>query len=296
MKKIFLILSFVLALGATVQAAELKDISNYKFEKEILTLQALHIVEGDENNNFHPTETVKRSEAAKMLMTAFNAEGFQCPQKTTEFSDVASSHWASGYIQAATDIGYITGMGDGTFQPDAEITLEQACTLVVRALGYDILAENSGGYPNGYLRYAEQLDLKEKLSLANTDAITRGELAYLFAQAMEAPMIQSDGIQMQMMSGRGRGYVCPLSQYRKAYWVRGQITATPRSSSAVRDGWADLDISYARRLGIEYINQSKVIRCKTVDGSAINDLLFLTGDFLLKETGEDEYTVIMIVL
>ena len=44
----------MLCIGISASAAELADISNYEFEKEIVTLQALGIVEGDETGNFNP--------------------------------------------------------------------------------------------------------------------------------------------------------------------------------------------------------------------------------------------------
>ena len=71
MKKILLLVSLILAVGSSVYAAELKDISGYEFEKEILILQSLDIVGGDENGYFNPNENVKRSEAAKLIDEAF---------------------------------------------------------------------------------------------------------------------------------------------------------------------------------------------------------------------------------
>lgn len=288
----------MLCIGISAHAAELTDIRNYEFEKEILTLQALGIVDGDETGKFNPMEPVKRSEAAKLLMTAFSVDGTQYPQMETEFSDVSADHWASGYIQAATEIGYIAGVGDGKYMPDADITFEQACTLIVRALGYDLFAENYGGYPAGHMKYAADLDLIDKLELANDEPITRGELAYMLAQAMEAPTVEVfGGFMLSIMQGNGVNYVCPMSKYHNAYWVNGTITATPRSSQAVRSGWVDIEVSYARRLGDEYINTPTTFRCRTIDGDdKVNDLLLMRGDFIFKEMNEGEYTVIMIVV
>lgn len=50
------------------------------------------------------------------------------------FSDVSDDHWASDYITAAAEAGWITGYSDGTFRPDAYITRAQAVTLVNRML------------------------------------------------------------------------------------------------------------------------------------------------------------------
>ena len=106
--------------GVSASAQTLKDIKGYEFEREILILQSLGIIGGDENANFNPDDTVKRSEAAKLLMEGF-AYDAQYPQMETEFTDVPESHWASGYIQEACDIGYIQGDGEGHYNPDDKI-------------------------------------------------------------------------------------------------------------------------------------------------------------------------------
>jgi hypothetical protein len=53
------------------------------------------------------------------------------------FSDVSSSHWASGYIQVAIEMGMIAGYPDGTFGPDRPITRAELVVMVVRALGWE---------------------------------------------------------------------------------------------------------------------------------------------------------------
>lgn len=287
-----------ICIGSSAAAAGLADIRNYDFEQEILTLQVLGIVDGDENGNFKPSEELRRDEAAKLLMTAFSYDGTEYAPRATEYTDVGAEHWASGYIQAAADIGIIAGMGDGTYAPDDEITFEQACALIVRALGYDLFAEEYGGYPFGHIKYASDLELIDKIEITGDAHVTRGEFAYMLAKAMEAPTVEViGGFMLSIMQGNGANYVCPMSKYHHAFRVNGTITATPRSSQAVKNGQADIEISYARRLGNAYINTPTTIRCATADSDEeINDLLLMRGDFILRQTEDGEYTVIMIIL
>ena len=56
-------------------------------------------------------------------------------REQTVFQDVALSHWAPGYIHAAAGLGIINGYGDGMFGPEDEITLEQACKMVLECMG-----------------------------------------------------------------------------------------------------------------------------------------------------------------
>ena len=50
------------------------------------------------------------------------------------FSDVAESSWYCGYIETTSAYGIINGYGDGTFEPQDNITCEQAMTMISRAM------------------------------------------------------------------------------------------------------------------------------------------------------------------
>lgn len=51
-------------------------------------------------------------------------------QAQTSFSDVSSSYWAYGYIQALASRGVISGFPDGTFRPDAPVTRAQFAAMI----------------------------------------------------------------------------------------------------------------------------------------------------------------------
>ena len=48
------------------------------------------------------------------------------------FTDVKPSHWALGYINTATTMGWIKGYTDGTFMPNSNITRAEVVTIVNR--------------------------------------------------------------------------------------------------------------------------------------------------------------------
>lgn len=52
------------------------------------------------------------------------------PGGTSEFLDVPASHWAYPYISRAAQNGWVTGMGNGSFQPDSTLTFAQFYTMV----------------------------------------------------------------------------------------------------------------------------------------------------------------------
>lgn len=51
------------------------------------------------------------------------------------FTDVPATHWAYSVVEQAAELGYITGMGDGTFAPDRELTRAEFVTMLWRMAG-----------------------------------------------------------------------------------------------------------------------------------------------------------------
>ncbi len=56
-------------------------------------------------------------------------------QETPYFTDVPASHWGYTYIMAMAQQGYISGRGDGTFDPDANMTRADFVTVLGRMAG-----------------------------------------------------------------------------------------------------------------------------------------------------------------
>ena len=56
----------------------------------------------------------------------------------TLFSDVGSGSAYAPYVRIAVQQGWISGYTDGSFRPDNAVTLEEACTAVLKLLGYDV--------------------------------------------------------------------------------------------------------------------------------------------------------------
>ena len=65
------------------------------------------------------------------------------PQQES-FSDLAGYEWARESIDAFSKAGYVSGVGDGRFEPSRSVTREEFVSILVRALGlYDASAECS---------------------------------------------------------------------------------------------------------------------------------------------------------
>jgi hypothetical protein len=119
------------------------------------------VINGYEDGTFRPNNEITRAEFTAMLCRAMKEENeAKSLAGRSEFSDVKSSNWAAGYIRWAKNNGIINGMGDGTFNPQGNVTYEQTIKMIVLAMGYEeSLAEDKGGYPKGYMEIGQSAGL-----------------------------------------------------------------------------------------------------------------------------------------
>lgn len=89
------------------------------------------IINGKTDTEFAPNDNVTRAEFAKILMGVFGltSEAFT----TSSFSDVPTDAWYFNYVETAYNLGIINGVDDGVFAPNANITRQDMCVMVVRA-------------------------------------------------------------------------------------------------------------------------------------------------------------------
>ena len=93
---------------------------------------ASSIVSGTSATTFDPAAEISRQDMAVMLYNYAQQAGVQLEQTTvTPFTDEGSiAAYALPAVQALHSAGVISGMPDGSFQPYATATREQACTVL----------------------------------------------------------------------------------------------------------------------------------------------------------------------
>lgn len=172
-------------------AAIPEDVAGTRFEEPVQVLSALKIMIGDESGKFRLDDTIIRSEVAKMAVHAIGLDGAaEAAKGNTKFDDVSAEHWANGYINIATQQGLIEGDGDGNFRPNDPISYAEAMAIMVRATGYDVSARDKGGYPNGYMTVGTSNGLSKNVTGTAKDPISRGNVAYLTANALEVNVME----------------------------------------------------------------------------------------------------------
>jgi hypothetical protein len=153
---------------------------------QVQTMQALGIMVGDETGNLNLSGSVTRAQFVKM-MTAASAykDTVGGGYGYSLFKDVKSDHWASEYIKVAVEQGWITGYVDGTFRPDNTVTLEEACTALLRMLGYDS-STMAGTFPTAQLSKASAIGLLDGVTATQGDPLTRNDCVVLFNNLLTA--------------------------------------------------------------------------------------------------------------
>jgi len=193
MKKILaLVLALTLALGTfSFAAAAPEDVVGTDCESEVARLVALGILAGYPDGTFRPDQPVTRAEFAKIIVSALGVgEAAQYAAGATKFWDVATDHWATGYINVAVDVGIINGYPDGTFQPENQVTFAEAIKMIVAALGYTPKAEAMGGYPGGYLAIAAEKEISDGVNVIGTLSANRGAVAMMVDNALEVDLME----------------------------------------------------------------------------------------------------------
>lgn len=78
-------------------------------------------------------QTMTRAQAAVIIAKlAGYKDGVTSPD--AGFTDVPATHWAKAYVDFAANLGIISGLGNGTFAPSANVTIQELAKLAVDAL------------------------------------------------------------------------------------------------------------------------------------------------------------------
>ena len=154
-------------------------------------------------------DTMTRGEFAKFasILTGYG-EG---NKNANMFSDVPADHEYAGYINGLAKAGVVSGYRGTGYSPDSNVSMNEAVTTVVRAMGYAAKAEAQGGYPYGSTAVAQRLGLLDNITVSNA-AITKAEAIQLAYNALEADAMVAEGlINGEVSYGTYRGYT--LGEY-----------------------------------------------------------------------------------
>jgi len=164
---------------------------NTSYSGAISRLQALGVMNPDEYGSEGLDGYMTRGEFAKAFAIASGLEdNARAIMGSTIFPDVDPGSLLSGYINALVAKDLMTGMSDGKFHPEGIINFAQACTMMVKALGYTD-SDLTGTWPRNYILKAKTLSLTGGISFNNTEKLPRWAVAIMLDRLLETS-IKSD--------------------------------------------------------------------------------------------------------
>ena len=184
-----------MAFAATTSAqsdAAYSDITGKPCEGAVNVLSALGVVDGFTDGTYKPEQTVTRAQMAKLVVTALGVADY-ATAKVSKYTDMGAATWAIPYVEYASNLNIVNGVGNGKFNPNALVTYEQAVTMIVRALGYtDQCKEMNGTWPAIYVQKAMALNIFEDVVNGGANGATRGDIAIMLYNALDLAQVYAD--------------------------------------------------------------------------------------------------------
>ena len=182
MKKRLLAFLLALSIAVSMLAAPVSAAGNNTAVQFAITLGAM-----DADQSGALNAAVTRGAFAKMLTSysTFRESVSSQGAVGTLYTDLpGTSAWAP-YVRIAVQQGWMNGYTDGSFRPDNAVTLEEACTAVLKLMGYK-MTDLSGAFPNAQLNKASEIGLRSGLDRRQGEAMNYEDCAILLYNALTA--------------------------------------------------------------------------------------------------------------
>lgn len=298
----------MVASSVAAFAVDFPDVeSTASYAQAVQELSALDVISGYDDGTFGPDKLVTRAEITKMIVDALaERSSAEASTESTKFADVSADHWAKGYINQGVANGFIAGMSDTEFDPDANVTYVQAQKMLVSAIGYETYAQAQGGWPTGYKTYAASLDITKGISgIKDSTELTRAQVAQMIDNAMDAPLCViaswktewngSKTPNLEVRDGKeGRAYETLFTEKHDAYKVYGRVTETSKTGSVDTDK-VTFQVEKADNFDDEEVKaDSPVSEDMYIGDSKADNYLRTYSQALIQKNDDDEFTILSI--
>lgn len=298
----------MVASSVAAFAVDFPDVeSTASYAQAVQELSALDVISGYDDGTFGPDKLVTRAEITKMIVDALaERSSAEASTESTKFADVSADHWAKGYINQGVANGFIAGMSDTEFDPDANVTYVQAQKMLVSAIGYETFAQAQGGWPTGYKTYAASLDITKGISgIKDSTELTRAQVAQMIDNAMDTPLCviaswkpEWNGTKtpnLEVRDGKeGRAYETLFTEKHDAYKVYGRVTETSKTGSVDNDK-VTFQVEKADNFDDEEVKaDSPVSEDMYIGDSKADNYLRTYSQALIQKNDDDEFTILSI--
>ena len=187
--------SFSMAFAGTEATNSLSDIAGHANVEAITVDFNLGIIDGMGDGTFAPDQAVNRAQFAAMITRALAIPDSALAGYTaTTFKDTAGYSWAVPYLAYCQSKGILVGDGAGNVMPGRTVSVNEAMTMVLRAIGYtNNSAALVGVWPANYVTLAQNNKLYDKV--ATNVGVTRANAAQIIYNALTVDKVEvaSDG-------------------------------------------------------------------------------------------------------
>lgn len=215
--------------------------------------------------------------------------------ETSYYSDVLPGDEHYMAITTLSRYGLLNGLGSGYFGVSENVTKEQVSKVMLIILGYGIYTQQSGGYPNGYSRYADELKLWNGIK-DNDMTVTYSDIAKVLYNMLEIDIVQFGYINEKFMLNtvEGENFLkkilglekCKGRMENNGYSGLSNANSEKKNNIVVcdiefnvpEDAPADIP-SYLGREVIVYYNEEGTVRC-VVATDKEKSIVFDDEDFL----------------
>lgn len=153
---------------------KLFDIKGHWAELYIRSLESKGIISGMSDGSFMPENNVTRAQFVKMIVGAIEKNFGEIDYSEVEnagFTDVPSYEWYVKYVNWAAGAGIVSGMEDGTFRPNDNITREQMA-VIIKNVAAACECDFGSSYP--MINFEDKKAISSWASSAVEDAVRAG--------------------------------------------------------------------------------------------------------------------------
>jgi len=257
-KLISLFLVCVMMLSLPVVHAEQAENYDTNASEVIVNLE---IMNNEADGDFHHEKIMSRKDGAEVIGNILFGE-----------ASGTSSAVVYGDVDASSVIHLLCHAGIFSkaelFRPGAELSVEQAVTMITRLMGYEIVAASKGGYPVGYMSVATECNILRGIDYSDYSAsITKGQFAQMLYNALDVPWIEvsSYGDDLSYTKNNNSNILTAMS----INTFKGKIVATEHVSV---DG---IQLTGGGKVSVENISTGVVSDYRISDGVDADSLVNL---------------------
>ncbi|MBN2086912.1 S-layer homology domain-containing protein [Candidatus Peregrinibacteria bacterium] len=162
----------------------LYDIVGNQFETAIRYLKEKNIIEGYSDGSYKPSKSVNRAEFTKIIVEAKLASN-PVSSASNCFPDVKSSDWFAGYVCYAKNNGIIGGYPDGYFRPAETINLAEAAKILVNTLNVSKSSTESSVWYKVFIEALQNKSYIPNTFQSISQKVNRGEMAEMIWRIKE---------------------------------------------------------------------------------------------------------------